>query len=249
MQTFTVGFEEDSFNEAATRARSPTAVGAEHHEQIVGADAISLLPKLVRTPTSRWPTRRWSRSAISELARRHVTDGADGDGGDEILAGYETHQAYYAHRAYQAYRDWFAAASFVRSSRLPGSYRKVSARNRLKRFVAAAELRLAATRTPRGASSFRLPTGAPAGADRGFAGRQSRRRRSLQAVVRTARTHDPLNQMLYVDSRVYLPADMLVKIDRMTMAHGLEAREPSLDYRVVELTANGAAGAETQADV
>jgi len=49
---------------------------------------------------------------------------------------------------------------------------------------------------------------------------------------------DPLNRMLYVDTRFYLPNDMLVKVDRMTMAHGLEAREPFLDYRLVEYAAS-----------
>jgi asparagine synthase (glutamine-hydrolysing) len=47
----------------------------------------------------------------------------------------------------------------------------------------------------------------------------------------------PLDRMLYVDTRLYLPNDMLVKVDRMTMAHGLEAREPYLDYRLVEFLA------------
>jgi asparagine synthase (glutamine-hydrolysing) len=58
-----------------------------------------------------------------------------------------------------------------------------------------------------------------------------------KASFRRTNARDPLNQMMYVDTRLYLPADMLVKIDRMTMAHGLEAREPFLDYRVVELSA------------
>jgi asparagine synthase (glutamine-hydrolysing) len=56
------------------------------------------------------------------------------------------------------------------------------------------------------------------------------------AFARTNARH-PLNRMLYVDTRFYLPNDMLVKVDRMTMAHGLEAREPYLDYRLVEFLA------------
>jgi asparagine synthase (glutamine-hydrolysing) len=56
------------------------------------------------------------------------------------------------------------------------------------------------------------------------------------AFARTNAQH-PLNRMLYVDTRLYLPNDMLVKLDRMSMAHGLEAREPYLDHRLVEFLA------------
>jgi asparagine synthase (glutamine-hydrolysing) len=57
------------------------------------------------------------------------------------------------------------------------------------------------------------------------------------AFAKTNARH-PLNRMLYVDTRLYLPNDMLVKLDRMTMAHGLEARDPFLDYRLVEFAAS-----------
>src|SRR5262249_24150569 len=58
-----------------------------------------------------------------------------------------------------------------------------------------------------------------------------------RAMFARTNARHPLNRMLYVDTRFYLPNDMLVKVDRMTMAHGLEAREPFLDYRLVEFVA------------
>ena len=134
--------------------------------------------------------------------------------------------------------DWTKEADwdilFLNGETVPGTA-YVDAK--LKRFVAAGDLDWRSAH-----ASWRLIFGA------------AERRRLLSPVAGRPETgadaadlykswfdrsnaRDPLNQMLYVDTRLYLPADMLVKIDRMTMAHGLEAREPYLDYRVVELAA------------
>lgn len=239
VQAFTASFAEDSYNEVRYARATAQAVGATLHEHRIGADAAELLPEIVRH--SEEPTADSSMVAVYQLARfarQHVTMVLSGDGADDFLAGYETHLAYYAHRAYRRVPAWLrhgVIRPLVES--LPTSYSKVSLDTKLKRFVVAGELDWQSAH-----ASWRMI----------FAPEQ--RRRLLAPVADRpgaladasdlykacfARTNarDPLNQMMYVDTRLYLPADMLVKIDRMTMAHGLEAREPYLDYRVIELSA------------
>src|SRR5204862_29999 len=91
IRTFTIGFEEKSFSEADTAREVATRYGTEHHELIVRPDAATLLPTLVRhfdepfADSTAIPV--WY---VSELARRHVKVVLSGEGGDEMLAGYQT---------------------------------------------------------------------------------------------------------------------------------------------------------------
>src|SRR6185436_11196270 len=175
---------------------------------------------------------------LARFAREHVTMVLSGDGADDMLAGYETHQAYYLQRAYHALPRLLRQGvirPIVES--LPTSYEKVSLESRLKRFVAAGDLdwraahaswRVIFSPAERRRLLSPIAGASAAGADAVDL---------YQTWFNRTNARDPLNQLLYVDTMLYLPADMLVKIDRMTMAHGLEAREPYLDYRVVELCA------------
>src|SRR6185369_442160 len=142
IRTFTIGFEEKSFSEADTAREVATRYGTEHHELIVRPDAISLLPTLVRhfdepfADSTAIPV--WY---VSELARRHVTVVLSGEGGDEMLAGYETYRArrlaaLYA-RLPQAIGTRLVPA-LVR--RLPVSHARVSFDYKAKRFVGGAHL-------------------------------------------------------------------------------------------------------------
>lgn len=239
VQAFTAAFPEDSYNEVRYARAAAGAVGATLHEHTITADAAALLPEIVAHAEE--PTADSSMVAVYHLARfarRHVTMVLSGDGADDILAGYDTHQAYYAHRAYQIIPR-LIRRGVIRPlvEALPASYRKVSTETRLKRFVGAADLDWQSAHAswriifpPDERRRLLAPVNHQPGADADAAALYKR------WFART-NARDPLNQMLYVDTRLYLPADMLVKIDRMTMAHALEAREPYLDYRVVELTA------------
>jgi len=238
VRSFSIGFTEDSFNELPYAREVAASIGAEHRERVLDAKVGETLPTIVRHAEE--PTADSSMLAVyhlAELARREVTVALSGDGADDILAGYETHQAYYLHRAYRALPAIVRRrliAPLVQA--LPPSNAKVSTTEKLKRFVAAGDRCFEDAH-----ASWRLI----------FDGDTRRRllaplrdlppaRDPLQAYrdgfARTNARH-PMNRMLYVDTRLYLPADMLVKIDRMTMAHGLEAREPYLDYRLVEFAA------------
>ena len=240
VDTFSIGFQEDSYNELDYARQVANACQTNHRERIVTPDAIEILPKVVWHAEE--PTADSSMLPVyylAQMAREKVTVALSGDGADEILAGYETYQAHYLARLYRKI-PVFMRRQLIRPliESMPVSYAKVSLDFKLKRFVHGAELdsdaghaywriifdeaMKAALYTPdvrqtlAGIHTFAL---------------------YHQVFAQTDATH-PLERMLYVDTRFYLPNDMLVKVDRMTMAHGLEARVPFLDHQLVELVAS-----------
>jgi len=240
LQTFTITFGEPSFDEGEYARSVAHTIGAQHREKMVTADAASILPKLVTHAEE--PTADSSMVALYYLAqetRRHVTMVLSGDGADEILAGYETYQAHYSHRLLRRLPAWFRhhiLSPLI--DRLPVNDARVSLDFKLKRFLAAGDLS-----SEDAHATWRMIFNAdarrkllmPLHGEPGIEADAIDLYRSLFA--RTTARHS-LNRMLYVDTRFYLPNDMLVKVDRMTMAHGLEAREPFLDYRLVEFAAS-----------
>jgi asparagine synthase (glutamine-hydrolysing) len=239
LKTFSIGFGEASFDELHYARQVATLIGADHHERTVNADMATILPKIVWH--SEEPTADSSMVAVyylAQLAREKVTMALSGDGADEILAGYETYQAYYAQQLFRAAPWWLRTkviAPLINS--LPVSDSKVSLDFKLKRFVKAGNLSAedahASWRMIFDAES-RQRLLAPIKHQAGVSADMTDLYRASFAQTNAKR---PLNRMLYVDTRFYLPNDMLVKVDRMSMAHGLEAREPFLDYRLVELVA------------
>jgi asparagine synthase (glutamine-hydrolysing) len=239
VKTFSIGFDHESFDERPYARQVARAIGADHYDEVVTADAAALLPTLVWHAEE--PTADSSMVAVYRLAamtRRFVTVALSGDGADEILAGYETYRASNLHRLYRLLPRFLrerVIAPLVRG--LPVSDAKLSLDFRLRRFVAAGELPWedahATWRMIHDAEQRRRLLG-PVWEEPGARADPIDLYRA--AFARTT-ARKPLDRMLYVDTRVYLPNDMLVKVDRMTMAHGLEAREPFLDYRLVELAA------------
>jgi asparagine synthase (glutamine-hydrolysing) len=240
VKTFSIGFGEPSFDELTYARKVAQSIGADHYEHIVTADAAAILPKLVWYAEE--PTADSSMVAVYYLAQethKHVKMVLSGDGADEILAGYETYQAHYVHRVYRFLPAWLRQKVIQPMvNLLPMSDSKVSWDFKLRRFVAGAEFspedahatwRMIFDREARGRLISPVLNRPGAAADVISLYRA--------AFAQTNARH-PLNRMLYVDTRFYLPNDMLVKVDRMTMAHGLEAREPFLDYRLVEFLAS-----------
>jgi asparagine synthase (glutamine-hydrolysing) len=239
LKTFSIGFQEATFDERVYARAVARMLSAEHHEHVMSTDLATLLPTLVWHAEE--PTADSSMAAVyhlARLARKHVTMVLSGDGADEILAGYETYQAYYLRRWYRRLPAWWrrhVVSPLVCA--LPASDGKVSWEFKLKRFVRGAELP-----SEDAHASWRMI----------FDGEQRRRLLAplgdepglkadavdlYRAMFAQASGRHPLDRMLYVDTRLYLPNDILVKVDRMTMARGLEAREPYLDYRLVEFAA------------
>jgi asparagine synthase (glutamine-hydrolysing) len=235
IRTFTIGFEEKSFSETDTAREVATRYGTEHHELIVRPDAIALLPKLVRhfdepfADSSAIPV--WY---VSELARRHVTVVLSGEGGDEMLAGYETYRARKLASLY-AHLPRAVGAGLVPAvvGRLPVSHAKVSFDYKAKRFVTGAYL---------SAASGHLWWKTILDEDTKAALYGTRKTTELLPTARLFETlyaesdGEELDRLQYVDGLLYLPADILVKVDRMSMAHSLESRVPFLDPSVMELS-------------
>jgi asparagine synthase (glutamine-hydrolysing) len=236
IRTFTIDFEEQSFSEAALARQVAARYGTEHHELVVRPDAATLLPTLVRhfdepfADDSAIPV-----YLLSELARRHVKVVLSGEGGDEMLAGYETYKA-------RRLAAWYArlphavGAGIVPTvvRHLPVSHGKVSFDYRAKRFVTGAYLPPAA-----GHLWWKTVFGEDAKARLyadDFDPAEVRPTQRLYDACYAEGDGGEIDRLQYIDGQVYLPADILVKADRMSMAHSLEARVPFLDRRFVELS-------------
>jgi asparagine synthase (glutamine-hydrolysing) len=235
-QTFSLGFDDASFDESRYFHLMAKHLATRHHEETMPAGVASALPEIVRlngepfADTSAVPT-----FFLSQLARRHVKVALSGDGGDEAFGGYETYLADKAHTVYARLPRWVHTTIVTPALRmLPVTYGKVSWDYKLRQFAAYAyetpeaahcgwrtifsESQKAALMTP---DVYRALGGyTPADAFRAH-----------YADVPTA---SPLNRLIYVDFKTWLCDDILVKTDRAGMAHGLEVRVPLLDRRVVE---------------
>ncbi len=244
VKTFSIGFKEKSFSELPNAREVASLFNTDHHELMVEPDMVDLLPKMV------WHSDEPSADSsaipvyyVSQLARKYVTMVLTGDGGDEVFAGYDTYIAQDAMRLYR-YLPGLLRRRVIAPlvNRLPVSMTKVSFDFKAKRFVAGAEL------TPEEAhyswrrifseeeksSLFQGEVLRSLGPRNTFRLFEEKFARVPAAAM--------LNRMLFVDTRLYLPSDMLVKVDRMSMANSLEARVPFLDHELVEMAATIPAG-------
>jgi asparagine synthase (glutamine-hydrolysing) len=239
VKTFAIDFEEESFSEAAHAARVASLYHTEHRVRTATIDVVDLIDALVwhaddpLADSSMIPV-----YLVSRFAREHVTMVLTGDGGDEAFAGYPTYNAYFVRRLYRRVPA-FVRRHIVRRvvESLPVSSERVSFDFRARRFVGGAELeaeeahfwwRAILSETAKRAlytEAFRARIDAPPTA------------RLYRDHFERSGTDDPLSRMLYADTRFYLPADMLTKVDRMSMANALEARGPFLDHELMELAA------------
>ncbi|MCB8962607.1 MAG: asparagine synthase (glutamine-hydrolyzing) [Ardenticatenales bacterium] len=234
LQSFSVAYQAAGYDESAYASLVATHLGTQHHERAIGPNAADILPAIVYHAEE--PTADSSMVALyhlAKLARESVTMVLAGDGADEILAGYETYIAHDLGRVYRRLPGLLrrgVIAPLV--GLLPHSEGRLTLAEKLRRFVAAAdldgEMAHASWREIGDAASRRALLDRPDIAD--F-------RQLYRAVFAESTAQLALNRLLDADIRFYLPNDMLAKVDRMTMAHGLEARVPFLDHELVELAA------------
>jgi asparagine synthase (glutamine-hydrolysing) len=233
VKTFSVGFHHADFNEAPYAKLVAERFGTEHHELIVEPNVVETVETLTRAmeepfgDSSMLPT-----YYISRLARQHVTVALSGDGGDELFAGYERYQIHLQRRNFKWIPEW--VREFYRKqlhSRLPSS---VPARNLAysvslpwaERYLEGVSLRAFDREMALLSHDFRATA-------LGDADPMSTLRRFLDQ----APAHDPLSRVLYLDTKTYLPGDILAKVDRMSMLNSLEVRVPILDHLFVEWVA------------
>lgn len=237
VKTFSIGFNDRSYDELRYARLIAERFETDHTELTVTPDVADLVPKLVQSfdepfaDSSAIPT-----YYLSQLTRRHVTVALGGDGGDEVFAGYITYQADKLAHLYDRLPGLLTRRLVpALVHRLPVSDRKVSLDFRARRFVDHALLEPGRRHyawkaffddgLKRAILSDDILTALDGSLDSYPV---------FQRYYQEMSQHDPLNACLYADTKVYLPDDILVKVDRMSMFHSLEVRVPLLDYRVVE---------------
>jgi asparagine synthase (glutamine-hydrolysing) len=235
-QTFSIGFEDPTYNETQWSRRVADHLGVRHHIEIIRPKALDLFEHLMHFlddpigDFSIFPT-----YLVSRLARQHVKVVLTGDGGDELFGGYETFLAE------EKFRSWRRLPAWVRRGvlepvidALPPTAAKKGFVNKAKRFVEGARLDPAwgharwrvfcdeVVRSRLLTEEARCSVGTPVGAH-------------VVALQEEARDRDAADRASYVDLSSYLVDNCLTKIDRMSMACSLEARVPLLDREIVEL--------------
>jgi asparagine synthase (glutamine-hydrolysing) len=237
--TCSVGFDEKAFDESAEAEEFAASLGTDHHEERVRPDALAVLDKLVwhydepYADSSAVPT-----YYVSQAARRHVTVALSGDGGDENFAGYRRYfhdcledrarsflpdgiraPIFGALGRWYPKLDWAprflrAQATFRALSRrgVEGYFYSVSAvKPEIKQDILSTDLQ----RSLNGYDSCTL----------------------FEDYYNRPNTSDHLSRLQYLDIKTYLVDDILVKVDRASMANSLEVRSPLLDHVLMELIA------------
>ncbi|MGL6291514.1 MAG: asparagine synthase (glutamine-hydrolyzing) [Silanimonas sp.] len=224
VKTFSIGFKEARYSELGGAKRVADILGTDHHELVVEPEATELIEKLVWhldepfADSSALPT-----YLVSELARPHVKMVLSGDGGDEAFAGYERYLKFLALQRLGPLRGVASMGLRAAGGVLPGLFgqrlRRVG--QRLGEHFPDSYLSGVALSRP---EQMRALLG-PAGAE-GYA--------SLHPLFRADDARPMIDRIVDADVRSYLLDDILVKLDRMTMAASIEGRAPLLDHRVVE---------------
>jgi len=234
VQTFSIGFNEDSFDELKFARVAAKHFGTEHHEFIVTPDLFDLIGEIVRhfdepfADQSSLPT-----FMLSRMARTHVTVALSGDGGDELFAGYSRYLTDIARSRFsklpvQLRTHIIRKASAVLPHAAPGrNYLYNVSLDHVSRYIDSVS-----TFNGPGRSHLYSKSLSAALNGQGAAGEMQ-----FHRFCDAYDFSDPVSRLLYLDSKTYLPGDILTKVDRMTMANSLEARVPLLDHELIELVA------------
>ncbi|HEY6806507.1 MAG TPA: asparagine synthase (glutamine-hydrolyzing) [Pyrinomonadaceae bacterium] len=229
VKTFSIGFNEDSYSELKFARLTAEKFGTDHHEFFVTPEICDVVDDLVRhfdepfADSSAIPT-----FMVSKLARQHVTVALSGDGGDELFAGYTRY-------AIEKKREVFAKVpAFLRQGIMQPVSRRLPHNAKGRNFIHNVALEPA----DRFLDSMSIFTSLNkellyAGDMRQFLKRKNRFV-NFQELADKVKTGSPTDELLYIDSKTYLPGDILTKVDRMSMAASLEARAPLLDHKLID---------------
>jgi asparagine synthase (glutamine-hydrolysing) len=238
VKTFSIGFDDEKYNELPWARLVATRYGTDHHELVVKPDAAAILPEIVWhygepfADSSAIPT-----FYLAELARQHVTVALNGDAGDENFAGYERYWLHKLTTRSDRLRRPFSAAIGVGVWALPRGGDPKALPFRIRQFWADRNVEprrrygrwMTIFNEPSKAdvctSAFREATAASDPMD------------TLLGAYALADTPDLLDATLGADIATYLPGDLLVKMDVATMAYGLEGRSPMVDHEFMEFAA------------
>ncbi len=233
IKTFSIGFKEASFDESSYARQVATHLGTEHYEHMLSAneslDLIPTIAKLLDEPLadpSLLPT-----YLLSRFTRSKVTVALGGDGGDELLAGYDTFQALQLSLLYQRIPRFIRSLGEPLVNLFPVGEKNMSFGFRARRMIDGMRTPVP-YRNQRWLSSFTLE------AQHALLSSNIRPRTNAYDVIderlRDDPTTDPLNQLSYTYLTTYMLDDILAKVDRASMYNSLEVRAPFLDHQLAE---------------
>ncbi len=229
VKTFSIGFHEDSYNELKYARLAAKHFGTDHHEFVVTPDICEIVDELVWhfdepfADSSAIPT-----YMVSKLAREFVTVVLSGDGGDELFGGY-TRYATDRKRSGYARLPRVLRQGLMQplGSSLPHgawgrNYIYVMAFEAIDRYIEDVSIFTRLNKRSLYTEGFHQQLGETEAAAR------------FRDYANRSGSKDSLHRLLYLDSKTYLPGDILTKVDRMSMAVSLEARVPLLDHKLIE---------------
>lgn len=239
VKSFSIGFKEHSFNELNYAKTVADHFRTEHKEFIVESGMVKeLVPALIPfldeplADASIIPT-----FLISKLAREHVTVALAGDGGDELFGGYDTYKAYKVARFYRK------VPKFIRDSLvkkivflLPASSKRLSFEFKAKKFISGIDY------PPEIANVLWWGAYGPSEKEELFSAEIAEKTDEdiftpVYSHLENCKARTTFDRLTYLDLKLYLQDDLLVKVDRMSMANSLEIRVPFLDHEFVGFAA------------
>ena len=236
VKTFSIGFEDPSFDESRYASLASTFLDTDHREQIMTAhDLLAIVPKLPdildepMADASILPT-----YLLSRFTREYVTVALGGDGGDELFAGYPTYLAHKLARPYEKYFRFLHPVATFLGNLIPVSDNNISFDFKVKKFLSGIGY------TERIRNSIWLGSFPFLENERVLSDEvrnQFSRERLVEDISLYEKEYpwkDRLTLLQYLDLRLYLQEAILVKVDRASMACSLEVRAPFLDYELVE---------------
>jgi asparagine synthase (glutamine-hydrolysing) len=229
VKTFSIGFREDSYNELKYARIAAKRFATEHHEFIVTPEICDVVDDLVQqfdepfADSSAIPT-----YVVSKLARAHVKVVLSGDGGDELFAGYTRYAVDRQRSGFAKLPRLLREEIMQRLGRtLPHgawgrNYVHDVALDPLDRYIEYISIFKSLNKAIAYTDDFQAQVNVAESVT------------YFREIANRSRTKDGLDPLLYLDSKTYLPGDILTKVDRMSMAASLETRVPLLDQRLVE---------------
>ncbi|MBE9528374.1 MAG: asparagine synthase (glutamine-hydrolyzing) [Proteobacteria bacterium] len=232
VKTFSIGFENQSFNELKYARMVAEQYGTDHHEEIVNPDAESIILDLVRqfdepfSDSSAIPT-----YYVSKMAKKAVTVVLSGDGGDELFGGYTHYLEGNLTRYTNLIPDFLKRTVLMNLSKVLPEW---SPGINTLRSIACNENELIVRKYSRGLSTIHSEIFSKEVCEQVATTDPSE---TILQYIRQMKGNDNLSKLQYLDTKTYLPCDILTKVDRTSMMVSLEARVPILDHHLVEFAA------------
>ncbi len=236
VNTCSIGFDAPGYDESAYAQKVAGLFQTRHRSRTMNANDFSLVDTLVKSydepfaDASALPTYR-----VCELARENVTVALSGDGGDELFAGYRRHRFHAAEERVRSALPYglrrsvfgFLGRAYPRIDWAPQFLRARTTFQSLG--MSTGEAYANSVAVIRNDTRQQMFTDKYRSALQGY-----NSQRAMQKMVETAPADDAIGQVQYADLKIWLPGDILTKVDRASMAVGLEAREPLLDHQLLE---------------